>query len=97
MGAKTASSWNPTTWVRKLNQGLKLKLGYFVDRHTNLCWAQIVTWAQYDEPWSSILGDLDSLPAAGRACRKQALEKGSCYCCKYKWKTFKDAGKSPRC
>lgn len=45
------------TWLLERwegHRGIKMRLAYLLERHTDLCWAGLVLWAQGYTRWSDI-------------------------------------------
>ena len=51
-----------------------------IDRHTDLCWCQLVSWALYRD--LKFFDGNDDFSSA--SCKKDCAESGSCYCGKFK-------------
>lgn len=50
-----------------------------IDRHTDLCWCQLVGWALYDD--LKFFDGNDDF--SSQCCRKDSMKDGYCYCYKF--------------
>lgn len=59
---------------------LKWRIAEFLNKHTEMCWAQLVGWVLYGET-KFFDGNNDF---SSKSCQRDRDETGSCYCGKYK-------------